>query len=85
MNVTDWINILSVTVLIGFIIALVFLIVLLYRANKAMARIDHLSDTFRKFVEDIVPAMVNIGTITTAIHGVLRAFADHTKAKNEKK
>lgn len=75
------INILSVVVLFGFIIALIFLIVLLYRANRAMARIDHLSETFSDFIKEIVPAIVNIGTISTALHGVMRAFTDHHKHK----
>ena len=84
-NTTDVINILSIVVLIGFVIALGFLIALLYRANRAMAKIDHLSDTFKSFVSDIVPAIVNIGTVTTAVHGVIRAFTDHQKAKDSKK
>ncbi len=83
MSTVDVINYLSITVLIGFIIALGFLISLLYRANKLVYKLDHLQETFKKFVEEIVPAIVNIGTVTTAVHGVLRAMTDHKKEKKD--
>lgn len=79
MATTDLINWLSVIVLLAFIVALIFLITLLYRANKALAKIDHLSETFRSFVADIVPAIVNIGTVTAAVHSILRALTEHKK------
>lgn len=81
MVTIDLINWLSVIVLLAFIVALFFLIALLYRANKALAKIDHLSDTFQGFVRDIVPAIVNIGTITTAVHSIIRSLTDQDKKK----
>lgn len=70
------IDTLTVVVLFGFVIALVLLIALLYRANRLLYKLDHLSDTFRSFVSDIVPAIVNIGTISTALHSLLRKFSE---------
>lgn len=81
----DIINILSIVVLFGFIIALGFLIVLLYRANRTMAKLDDLSGSFSNFVKDIVPAIVNIGTISSAMHSVMRAWTDHAKTKDKNK
>lgn len=88
MATVDLINWLSIIVLVGFLVALGFLIVLLYRANRLLYKLDHLSNTFRSFVEEIVPAIVNIGTVTTAVHGVLRALTEerrHHKEKEDKK
>lgn len=89
------INDLSVVVLIGFVIALGYLIALLYRANRLVGKLDHLSETFRGFVSDIVPAIVNVGTVATAVQGILRALhqrenghehsSDHSSAKSQKK
>lgn len=72
----DAVNILMIVVLCGFIVALGFLIALLYRANRLLGKLDNLSDTFKSFVKDIVPAIVNIGTISTALHGVLRILTE---------
>lgn len=83
----DVINMLMIAVLAGFLVALGFLIALLYRANRVMARLDHLQDTFKSFVKEIVPAIVNIGTISTAMHAVLRTLSEHPvrpKKHNEK-
>lgn len=70
----EMINTLAAVVLIGFIVALIYLIILLHRANRMMGRIENLSGTFRSFVADIVPAIVNMGTIATALESVLRAL-----------
>jgi len=89
MDTTTVINYLSVVVLIGFIIALGYLIALLYRANRLVGKLDHLSATFRGFVADIVPAIVNIGTVATAVQGILRALHQQQhgthSAKSQKK
>lgn len=77
MDTTTTINYLSIVVLIGFIIALGYLIALLYRANRLVGKLDHLSETFRGFVADIVPAIVNVGTVATAVQGILRALHQH--------
>lgn len=82
MNNVDLINNLSVIVLIGFIIALIFLIALLYRANRLVAKLDNLSGTFKSFVSDIVPAIVNVGTVATAVQGIMRAL--HEREDNGK-
>lgn len=84
MATVDLINWLSVVVLIGFLVALGFLIALLYRANRLLYKLDHLSNTFKGFVEDVIPAIVNIGTVTTAVHGVLRALTEERKHHKEK-
>lgn len=87
METTTVINYLSIVVLVGFIIALGYLIALLYRANRLVGKLDHLSETFRSFVADIVPAIVNVGTVATAVQGILRALndRDHHSAKSHKK
>jgi len=79
------INTLAAIVLGGFIIALVYLIILLHRANRMMARIENLSGTFRSFVADIVPAIVNMGTIATALESVLRAVHGTKPSDSPKK
>ena len=43
MTTQDWISTLSIIVLIGFIIALGYLIVFLHRANRIATRVDHLT------------------------------------------
>jgi peptidoglycan biosynthesis protein MviN/MurJ (putative lipid II flippase) len=80
MTTIEIVNGLAVVVLIGFIVALAYLIALLYRANRMIGRIEHLSTTFRSFVADIVPAMVNVGTVATAMESVLRGL--HHKDKD---
>lgn len=70
----ELINGLSIIILLGFLVALFYLILLLYRANKVLAKLDHLGETFRSFVSDIVPAIVNVGTIATALEAILRSL-----------
>ncbi len=77
MTQTDWINNLSILVLIALLIAAIFLIVLLYRANRLMYKIDHLSETAGQFVKDIVPAMVNMATVSAAVQAVLKTVSEH--------
>lgn len=83
MTIIDWTNYLTVTALVLFIIAIVYLIVLLHRANKIVGKVDHLSDTFRGFVADIVPAIVNMGTVVTAVQSILRQLVDHNREKSK--
>ncbi len=85
MSTTDLINYLSVFVLIGFLIALVFLIALLYRANRIVGKLEHLSETFRSFVADIVPAIINVSTIASAVEGILRATHHKNDSGENKK
>lgn len=87
MTQIELINYLSIVVLIGFIIALGYLIVLLHRANRIVAKLDNLQQTFASFVSEIVPAIVNIGTISSAMHGILRALHighEEKKSKSRK-
>ncbi|MEX1052030.1 MAG: hypothetical protein WEC83_01420 [Patescibacteria group bacterium] len=87
MTQIELINYLSIVVLVGFIIALGYLIVLLHRANRIVAKLDNLQQTFTSFVSEIVPAIVNIGTISSAMHGILRALhidREDTKPKSKK-
>lgn len=88
MTTIDVINTLAIVVLLGFVIALGYLIALLHRANRMMGRMENLTHTFRSFVADIVPAMVNIGSIATAMESVLRMFhssPDRGSGKKTKK
>lgn len=91
MTAQDWITVLSIVVLIGFIVVLVYLIVILHRANIVLSRVSHLSEVFRSFVNDIVPAIVNVGTIATAVEAILRRLhvlqegKDKTTKKNKTK
>lgn len=78
MSTDELINMLTVLVLITFLIALVYLIVLLHRANSVVGKIDNLSGTFRSFVADIVPAIVNVGTLMTAVQSILRQLSEHS-------
>jgi len=85
MTIFDWTNYLTVIALVLFIIAIIYLIILLHRANRIVSKVDHLSDTFRGFVADIVPAIVNMGTVVTAVQSVLRQLVDHHKDKPKTK
>jgi peptidoglycan biosynthesis protein MviN/MurJ (putative lipid II flippase) len=85
MNSIELMNVLSVIVLIGFIVALIFLIALLYRANRLVAKLDNLSGTFKSFVADIVPAIVNVGTVATAVQGIMRALHEREQQSKSKK
>lgn len=83
MTTTSVIDYLSITVLVGFVVALVLLIMLLYRANRLVYKLDHLSETFKAFVQDIVPAIVNIGTISTALHGIIGSLTGRSETSNK--
>lgn len=72
MLTEDWINWLSIIVLLGFLIALIYFIVVLHRANRVITRLDNLTGTFGGFVQEIVPAIVNMGTVVTAVQSILR-------------
>lgn len=72
MITEDWINWLSIIVLLGFLVALVYFIVVLHRANRVITRLDNLTGTFGGFVQEIVPAIVNMGTVVTAVQSILR-------------
>jgi len=89
MSSIELVNTLAAVVLIGFIIALIYLILLLHRANRMMSRLEHLSGTFRSFVADIVPAIINFGTIATALESVIRSIhngsSSHAPNKRTKK
>jgi len=85
MEITDTINWLSVLVLVGLLVALGFLIVLLYRANRVVAKLDHLSLTFRNFVEEIVPAIVNVGTIAKATQAIINSLSQKSSKDKDKK
>ncbi|MCR4278010.1 MAG: hypothetical protein NUV80_04180 [Candidatus Berkelbacteria bacterium] len=84
MVTQDWINWLSIIVLLGFLVALVYFIVVLHRANKVVSRLDNLTGTFGGFVKEIVPAIVNMGTVVTAVQSILRTLVE-TKDEKKKK
>ena len=84
MTATDWISALSIIALILAIIALVYLLIVLFRTNRVVGRFDRLTDSFHGFVSEVVPAIVNMGTISAAIHSVLKSLTDEHK-KNQKK
>lgn len=84
MITIEVVNTLAAVVLVGFIVALAYLVVLLHRANRMMGRIENLSGTFRSFVADIVPAIVNMGTIATALESVLRALHGNSTTSTKK-
>lgn len=84
MTTTNWINDLSILVLLALLVAAIFLIVLLYRANKMLYKIEHLSDTARQFVKEIVPAIVSMGTISASVQAILRTVTDHLKELKKK-
>ena len=85
MYIQDWINWLSVAVLLGFLVALVYFIVLLHRANRVVGQLDNLSSTLKEFVREIVPAIINMGTVVAAVQSVLRQLVDHKDSKPDKK
>lgn len=77
MTQIDLINNLSVLLLLALLVASIFLFVLLYRANRLMYKLDHLSETAGQFVKDIVPAIVNMGTISTAVEAMVKTVSEH--------
>jgi len=72
MSAAQLIDYLSVLVLLGFLIALLYLIILLYHANHVVKKLDHLGETLKQFVGEVVPAIVNIGTLATAMEAIIR-------------
>ncbi|HSX42206.1 MAG TPA: hypothetical protein VLE93_02550 [Candidatus Saccharimonadales bacterium] len=86
MSSTDWINTLTILVLIVFLVAGVLLVIVLYRANRWLYKLDHLNETARQFVKEIVPAIVNMGTISVAVQSILRTVSEHLHElrKNQK-
>ncbi|MDO8650527.1 MAG: hypothetical protein Q7K33_04460 [Candidatus Berkelbacteria bacterium] len=85
MVTQDWINWLSIIVLLGFLVALVYFIVVLHRANRVVTRLDNLTGTFGGFVKEIVPAIVNMGTVVTAVQSILRTLVETKDEKKKKK
>lgn len=84
MTTPDLINILTVIVLIGCAIALVFLIMLLFRANRAISVIENFGDNFSTFVRDLVSSLVSVGTVAAAVHKLVEHFVEGG-SKNESK
>ena len=82
MDLNTMINAATLVILIVFLIALIFLLTLLYRANRLVHKVEHLSGTFEAFVREIVPAIVNVGTLATAVESIMRYIQ---KEKEEKK
>ncbi|OGD61232.1 hypothetical protein A3A71_01385 [Candidatus Berkelbacteria bacterium RIFCSPLOWO2_01_FULL_50_28] len=86
MDTTTLIDTLAVVVLGLFAVALVYLIVLLHKLNTTVNRLSNIPELIYSFFERVVPAIVNVSTISTAVHGVLKSFLDHTtKAKSREK
>lgn len=83
MTSIDIINDLSIVVLVGFLIALGYLIALLHRANRLLGRLDSLQSVAKSFVNDIVPAIINVGTIAASVEGVIRSI--HKDRQSEHK
>jgi|GEM_PF-1244935 len=84
MNVAQLIDYLSVLVLLGFLVALLYLVILLYHANHIVRKLDHLGETMKQFVGDVVPAIVNIGTLATAMEAIIR-YLHHEKENSKQK
>ena len=61
----------TILILVVFLVALIYLLTLLYRANKLVHKIENLSSTFESFVREIVPAIVNVGTLATAVQHIM--------------
>lgn len=85
MTAQDWINTLTIIVLFGFLVALVYFIVLLHRADRVITRLDNLTGTFKGFVAEIVPAIINVGTVVTAVQSVMRSLVEHHNKDAKKK
>lgn len=85
MTTENWINILSIIVLLLFGVALIYLIIVLHRANRVMSRIDHLGNSFREFAGQLVPAIINIGSVMTAVQAVLHRLSEPNKTIKPKK
>jgi ABC-type phosphate/phosphonate transport system permease subunit len=84
MTIANWNNDLLLVALVLLIVVLVYALVILVRANRTMARLDHMSDTFVTFAEKLIPAVLNIGTITTAVQALLQTLPHHKSEKGEK-
>ena len=63
---------------------LVYFIVVLHRANRVVTRLDNLTGTFGGFVKEIVPAIVNMGTVMTAVQSILRLVVETKEAPKKK-
>lgn len=84
MTAEELFNIGSFVLLVGLAIALILLIVLLWRANRVLYKIDHLQETLGQFVKEVVPAIVNIGTVMSAVEAVMSQISEFKKSEKKK-
>lgn len=84
MTAEELFNIGSFVLLVGLAIALILLIVLLWRANRVLYKIDHLQETLGQFVKEVVPAIVNIGTVMSAVEAVMSQISEFKKGEKKK-
>lgn len=84
MIIQDWINILTIVVLVLMAVALIYAIVLLQRANRIVGKFDNLGSSVRGFISEVLPAVVNVSTIMAAIQGILSTFVE-SRSKQSKK
>ena len=74
---TTGLTILVYIALVLLIVVLIYALVFLIRHNRAMTKVDNLVTVFSDFAEQLIPAVMNIGTVTTAVHSLLEAIAKH--------
>lgn len=84
MTAEELFNIGSFVLLVGLAIALILLIMLLWRANRVLYKIDHLQETLGQFVKEVVPAIVNIGTVMSAVEAVMSQISEFKKGEKKK-
>ena len=84
MTEFDFIHFLAILVLVGLFVALMLLIALLWRFNRLMTKIDHIQNGFQQMVTEIVPAIINFGTIATSVEAVVRKLIDLPRPKTVK-
>lgn len=79
------IDILTVLLIILAIAALVYFLIILYRANHVFSKWQGVSDTLADATVKLVPAIINATNIAMAIHKVLEIIAEKKKESKESK
>lgn len=80
------IDILTVLLIVLAIAALIYFLIILYRANHVFSKWQNVSNTMADATVKLVPAVVNATNIAVAIHKVLEIIAEKkAEKKSEKK
>lgn len=74
MTFDQLIPVLSVLALAGSLIALIYIIMFFYRANRLLNTLEDIPTNLRHLLTQLVPAVVNVGTIAKAVESLVHTL-----------